>query len=144
MITHNQLLEMWEEDVNIDKHRLDDESLNIPKLHHKYLALLMDIKSKRIAFNHQLEDIKREKELYYSGQATAAVYKEKPFDTKLKTKAGIEKHVNTDHEVVKLEEKIEYMNILIEGVNHILENVKWRNQNIKSAIDWSRFQSGEL
>ena len=144
MITHDQLLDMWQQDVEIDKHQLDTESLNIPKLHHKYLCMLMDIKSKKIAYSHKLEDIKKEKELYYSGQATAAAYKEKPFDLKLKTKAGIEKHVNTDKEVVGLLQKLEYMEILVEGVNHILENIKWRNQNIKSALDWVKFQSGEL
>jgi len=144
MITHSELLEMWEQDSSVDKHHLDDESLNIPKLHHKYLSILMELKSKKIAFVHKLEDVKREKELYYSGQATADVYKEKPFDTRLKTKSGVHQHVNTDPDVVKLQERIEYMDVLIEGVNFILENIKWRNQNIKSAIEWVKFQSGEL
>jgi hypothetical protein len=144
MITHSELLDMWEQDSSVDKHHLDDESLNIPKLHHKYLSILMELKSKKIAFVHKLEDMKREKELYYSGQATADVYKEKPFDTRLKTKSGVQQHVNTDPDVVRLQERIEYMDVLVEGVNYILENIKWRNQNIKSAIDWVKFQSGEL
>jgi len=33
---------------------------------------------------------------------------------------------------------------LLEGVTHILDQIKWRNQSIKSAIDWARFTSGEL
>jgi len=144
MISHETLLEMWEADAPIDKSNLDRESVDIPKLHHKYLSILMEIKSKKIAFNHKLENIKKEKELYYSGQSTADVYKDKPFDTRLKTKAGIEKHVNTDPEVVTILQKIEYMDVLLEGVNHIMESIKWRNQNIKSTIDWVRFTSGEL
>lgn len=144
MISHEQLLEMWEADAPIDKSNLDRESVDIPKLHHKYLSILMEIKSKKIAFNHKLENIKKEKELYYSGQATADVYKDKPFDTRLKTKAGIEKHINTDPEVVTILQKIEYMDVLLEGVNHIMTQIQWRNSSIKSAIDWIRFTSGEL
>lgn len=143
-LTHEDLLSMWEQDASIDKSRLDDESVTIPNLHHKYLSLYMDLKAKKIAFTHKLEDMKKEKELYYSGQATSDVYKEKPFDLKLKTKGGIEKHVNTDPEVVKLMQRIEYMDVLIEGCHHILEQIKWRNQNIKNAISFIKFQSGEL
>jgi len=144
MLTHEQLLEMWENDAPINKTNLDQEAVDIPKLHHKYLKIIMDIRAKKIAINHQLEDLKKEKELYYSGQAQASVYKEKPFDLKLKTKGGIEKHVNTDPEVVTLLQRLEYMDVLLEGANHIMEQIKWRNSSIKSAIDWARFTSGSL
>jgi len=143
-LTHESLLEMWEQDASIDKTRLDDESVSIPNLHHKYLSVYLDLKAKKIAFNHRVEDLKKEKELYYSGQATADVYKEKPFDLKLKTKGGIDKHVNTDPDVVKLMQRIEYMDVLLEGCNHILTQIQWRNQNIKNAISFIKFQSGEL
>ena len=144
MMTHEELLEMWEADAPIDKHNLDEESVKIPKLHHKYLRVLMEFKSKKIAFQHKLEETKKDKELYYSGQATADVYKERPFDLKLKTKGGIEKHVNTDAEVVALLQKIEYMDVMIEGVQHIMTQIQWRNQHVRSAIDWNRFTSGSL
>ena len=85
--------------------------------------------------------IKAEEICYFSNPKD---YKDKPFDLKLKTKAGVEKHVNTDPEVVDLLKKIEYMDILLEGANHILEQIKWRNSSIKSAIDWARFTSGSL
>lgn len=143
-LTHSKLLEMWEEDAGIDKTVLDDEAVSIPKLHHKYLSLLMNTKAKKIALTHQLEDVKKDKELYYSGQATADQYKEKPFDLKLKTKGGIDKHVNTDPEVVKILQRIEYMDILIEGLGHIMTQIQWRNQHIKNALDWTKFTSGSL
>jgi len=144
MITHEQLLKMWEEDADIDRVSLDKESLAIPKLHHKYLTILMDIRSRKVAFNHQLETLKKEKEIFFSGQARPEEYKEKPFDLKLKTKAGVEKHVNTDPDVIKLMQKIEYFDILLEGVQHIMDQIKWRNSSIKAAIDWAKFTSGDM
>jgi hypothetical protein len=135
---------MWEEDADIDRVSLDKESLAIPKLHHKYLTILMDIRSRKVAFNHQLETLKKEKEIFFSGQARPEEYKEKPFDLKLKTKAGVEKHVNTDPDVIKLMQKIEYFDILLEGVQHIMDQIKWRNSSIKAAIDWAKFTSGDM
>ena len=144
MITHEELLDLWEKDAEIDKGNLDQAAVDIPKLHHKYLRIYLDLRSKKLGLGHKLEQIKKEKELYYTGQATSDVYKEKPFDLKLKTKSGIDKHINTDPDVILILERIEYMDVLLEGVNHILDQIKWRNQSIKSAIDWTRFTSGEL
>lgn len=143
-LTHEDLLNLWEQDCIIDKTRLDQESVDVPKLHHKYLTIYMDLKAKKVAYTHKLEELKKDKELYYSGQATASVYKEKPFDLKLKTKGGIDKHVNTDAEVVKVMQKIEYFDIMLEGVQHILTQIQWRNQNIKNAISFMKFTAGEL
>lgn len=142
MITHEKLLEMWDGDAGIDKHNLDQASVDVPKLHHKYLSIYMEMRSRKLALTHKLEDVKKEKELYYSGQATSDVYKDKPFDTRLKTKSGVERHVMTDADVVLIVQKIEYVDVMLEGVNHILEQIKWRSSSIKNAIDWARFTSG--
>ncbi|MCG7944945.1 MAG: recombination mediator protein UvsY [Candidatus Thiodiazotropha taylori] len=143
-MTHDELLALWDKDTEIDKTSLDDESLAIPKLHHKYLTIYLKIKANKIAYEHKLEILRKDKELYYSGQATSDIYKDKPFDIRLKTKAGVQKHVDTDPEVVVLLQKLEYMNVLLEGLNHILQQIQWRNQHIKSAIDWIKFQSGGI
>ena len=53
-------------------------------------------------------------------------------------------HVNTDPEVINMLQKIEYFDVLIQGVEHIMTQIQWRNSTIKSAIDFMRFTSGEL
>ena len=58
MLTHDELLKMWEKDASIDKTALDTASVDIPKLHHKYLSILMDLKAKKIAIFHKLDTIK--------------------------------------------------------------------------------------
>ena len=40
MITHEQLLDLWEKDAEIDKNNLDTTAASVPKLHHKYLKLV--------------------------------------------------------------------------------------------------------
>ena len=144
MLSHDELLNMWEEDAEIDKTSLDDESLSIHKLHSKYLRHYLSIKSKKIAYEHKVEAIRKDKEIYYSGQATSDVYKDKPFDTRLKTKSAIQKHVDTDPEVVNLLQKLEYMDVLIDGLTHILSQIQWRNQNIKNALEYLKWTSGNI
>lgn len=144
MITHEALLKEWEKDAKIDKTQLDDESVKVPKLHSKYLGYFMDAKTVKSRYLAKIEAIRKEKEMYYSGQATSDVYKDKPFDTKLRTKAGIERHVETDPEVVGIRQKVEYIDNILEGVSFILEQIKWRSQHIKNALDFMRFTSGSL
>lgn len=144
MITHEQLLDEWEQDSQIDRFKLDQDAVNTPSLHHKYLRMYMDIKAKKIAFTHKIEEMKKDLELYYSGQATADVYKAKPFDTRLKTKTGVEKHINTDPDILAIRTKIEYSDILLEGIQHILTQIQWRNQHVKNAIEFMKWQSGEM
>jgi hypothetical protein len=144
MITHEQLLELWEQDSTIDRHNLDKEALHVAKLHHKYLTHYMEVKARRIALIARLDVLRRDKEQYYSGQSTADKYKDAPFDTKIRTKAGIERYVNADPEFQACGAKIEYADLLLEGISHILESIKWRSQAVKNAIEWAKFQSGAL
>ena len=133
---------MWEKDAHIDKHQLDNSAAEVPKLHHRYLAIHLDVRARRIALISRLEVLTRDKTAYYGGQATADKYKEKPFDLKVRTKAEISRYVDADPEVQSVQQKIEYADLLLEGTTHILDSIKWRNQSIKNAVDWARFTSG--
>ena len=70
MITHEELLDLWEKDAEIDKGNLDQAAVDIPRLHHKYLRIYLNLRSKKLAEGHKLETVRKDKELYYTGQAT--------------------------------------------------------------------------
>lgn len=142
MLTHEELLQTWEQDAAMDKHQLDGEALNVAKLHSKYLKIFMDVKARRIALVSRQEVLLRDKTAYYGGQATSDKYKDKPFDTKVRTKAEIGRYVDADPEVQEVQQKIVYCDMMLEGLSFIMDSIKWRNQSIKNAIDWARFTSG--
>lgn len=142
MLTHEELLTEWEEDSVIDKHQLDNAATTVPKLHHKYLKYYMEIKARRIALVSKLDVLIKDKSAYYGGQATADKYKEKPFDIKIRTKIEIQRYVDADPEIQAVQQKIEYSDLMLQGVEFILESIKWRNQSIKNAIEWARFTAG--
>jgi len=142
MLTHEELSALWEKDAHIDKHQLDMEAIRIPLLHQKYLDHYLQVRARRIALESRLEVLQRDKSAYYAGQATSDKYKDKPFDLKVRTKAEIMRYVEADEDVQAITQKIQYCDLLIEGLNFILESIKWRNQSIKNAISWAQFTAG--
>ena len=84
----------------------------------------------------------RQKWIYYKGKATAAVYKELPFDFKLTTKEEINMFIESDDDIQKLQLKIDYIDQVLFFLDGVLKQIGSRNFQIKNAIEWERFQSG--
>ena len=142
IMKHDFLLSEWEKDSEINDIDLNKSSKNIPKIHAKYLGILANHKAMRISLNHKDESLRKDLEIYYSGQATADVYKKKPFDLKLKSKAAIDKHVSTDPQIISIRNKLEYIDVIIEATEYILKQISQQNFVIKNIIDFEKFRNG--
>ena len=68
-----EILNLWQKDVEIDKSHLDVEILNIPKLHHKYLKILSQERLIYKELDRKKKDIIQSLWMYYSGKANAAI-----------------------------------------------------------------------
>ena len=83
-----QILELWEIDAEMDQTEPGKELINIPKLHNKYLSILVKHKlaSKKAHFDYtRMRKIKWE---YYTGKFTQEDYELhgwEPFSLKLKS-----------------------------------------------------------
>ena len=141
---HDELLDMWEKDCKIDEQYLNTSSSDIPKLHSKYLRILIEAKARKMALLHKIEEVRKELEIYYSGQASAEVYKQRPFPLQLKTKSAIEQHVNTDPKMVGLLEKIEYQDVIVECTEFIMKQIHQQSFIIKNMIEFMRFREGSI
>ena len=51
-------------------------------------------------------------------------------------------YYNSDLDIQKSEEKIQYYKTLIEVLTEIIDNLKWRHQTIRNIISWKQFESG--
>ena len=71
-------------DLAMDEDLLDHESIKIPQLHSKYLNWLSDVRLFKIKKEQEYKRLLREKFEYYTGKSDAEVYKQKPFDLKIK------------------------------------------------------------
>ena len=137
-----QIQEMWEKDSKIDPDNLHDESLKIPQLHSKYYTLYNTITLLRERAREQYNKVRLERYNYYTGKATAEVYAEEPFPYKVREKDAIQRHLEADDKMNKVDMKIKYYDIILKFLEEIIRNISGRTYQIKNAIEWNKFQAG--
>jgi len=137
-----QIQEMWEKDSKIDPDNLHDESLKIPQLHSKYYTLYNTITLLRERSREQYAKVRLERYNYYTGKATAEVYAEEPFPYKVREKDAIQRHLEADDKMNKVDMKIKYYDIMLKFLEEIIRNISGRTYQIKNAIEWNKFQAG--
>ena len=137
-----QIQEMWEKDSKIDPDNLHDESLKIPQLHSKYYTLYNTITLLRERAREQYAKVRLERYKYYTGKATAEVYAEEPFPYKVREKDAIQRHLEADDKMNKVDMKIKYYDIMLKFLEEIIRNISGRTYQIKNAIEWNKFQAG--
>ena len=138
----DQIQEMWEKDSRIDPDNLHDESLKIPQLHSKYYTLYNTITLLRERAKEQYSKVRLERYNYYTGKASAEVYVEQPFPYKVREKDAIQRHLEADDKMNKVDMKIKYYDIMLKFLEEIIRNISGRTYQIKNAIEWNKFQAG--
>jgi hypothetical protein len=147
MIKLDDVLEMWKKDSVIDDINIDKSSIESAKLHSKYLEILtiykLHVKKKEMEFKVLLKD----KWLWYNNKMTKAEIDERGWDydptSGLKLlKGDMEYFYNSDPHIQRAQSHIDYLKTTVDAVSEILENIKWRHQNIKNIISWRQFTSG--
>ena len=137
-----QIQEMWEKDSKIDPDNLHDESLKIPQLHSKYYTLYNTITLMREKARTQYSKVRLERYNYYTGKAPAEAYVEEPFPYKVREKDAIQRHLDADDRMNKVDMKIKYYDVMLKFLEEIIRAVSNRTYQIKNAIEWNKFQAG--
>lgn len=138
----DQIQEMWQKDSVIDPDNLHDESLKIPQLHAKYYTIYNTITLLREKARETYNKVKLERYNYYTGKAPAEVYEEEPFPYKVRDKEALQRHMDADEKLTKIDLKIRYYDIMLKFLEEVIKMISNRNYSIKNAIDWNRFQAG--
>ena len=137
-----QIQEMWEKDSKIDPDNLHDESLKIPQLHSKYYTLYNTITLLRERSREQYAKVRLERYNYYTGKSPAEVYVEDPFPYKVREKDAIQRHLDADDKMNKIDMKIKYYDVMLKFLEEIIRAISNRTYQIKNAIEWNKFQAG--
>ena len=138
-----QLQELAEKDLNINDTELDLESLKTPQLHNKYLKHLTKFKLLLTRSQDDFNKIKKDKWEYYTGKADPAVYQLKPFNLKL-LRQDVDKYIESDDEWIKANQKVKYLETIVDFLDRTLRQISNRTFTIKNAIDWRKFTSGAI
>ena len=135
---------MVQEDVQIDNTNLDYEASVIPQQHNKYLSILSDEKLILAKLEADLNVLRRDKWLFYSGKLSSERLKElgwEPFELSL-IRQDLDKFIESDSDIIQLsmrivvqKEKVDY----IESVVKLVSNKIW---SIRASIEWIKFTQG--
>lgn len=137
-----QIQEMWQRDSVIDPDNLHDESLRIPQLHAKYYTVYNTLSLLRERAAETQKQVKLDRYRYYTGKSTAEEYAENPFPYKIREKDALQKYMDADEKLSKIDMKIIYYNTCLKFLEEIIKLISNRTFQIKNAIEWHRFQSG--
>ena len=147
-MTLDDILQMWKKDAAIDDILLDEETKKSANLHAKYLEIFslhkLELKKKEI----QMDALKKDKWRYYNGKMTQEEmdknnWKYDPFDGGTKPlKSDMDMYYNTDTDMVKLKAQIDYQKTIIETLEEIMGNIRWRHTHVKNILDFKKFTSG--
>jgi hypothetical protein len=138
----DEIQEMWERDSVIDPDNLHEESLKIPQLHSKYYTLYNTITLLREKARETYNRVRLERYNYYSGKAPAEAYVEEPFPYKVRDKDALQRHMDADERLNKIDLKVRYYDVMLKFLEEIIKMITNRNYSIKNSIDFMKFTAG--
>ena len=147
MLNLEDVLKMWAKDSEIDDIRLDEASKKTASLHAKYLEMLSVTKLQLKRRDMDFKILLKNKWLWYNGKMTKDQIDELGWEydalNGLKVLKGeMDYYYDADPHIQEAQAKIDYLKTLIETLEEIINNIRWRHSTIKNMIDWRKFESG--
>lgn len=143
-MTRDEILDEWNQDGIIDPAHLDIESLNIPRLHAKYLRYLSDEKMLLRASQSEYKKLYLTKYVWIT-QGDTKETKEKGWELPPQgciMKVEVDKFLDADEDLIKSRFKIFGQEEKVRILDDIMKSIHSRNFLIRAAIDFQRFQAG--
>ena len=140
----NELYEMVNKDLEIDKTELDTESLRTPQIHNKYLILHS---KEKLKLEHVLSEKKvkrRNKWLYYTGKMSEEDLERlewEPFDLKI-LKQDLDLYLDSDDDLCLMQDKMVLAKEKLNYVESFIKELNNRHWKIRNAIEWKKFTNG--
>ncbi len=140
-MTLDELKLQVQKDLKVDDEHLDTESLKNQEIKATYLDHKSRYELLLFKAKGDYKRLYREKWEYYGGKADAKIYATKPFDLKvLKTDLAV--YITSDEEVIDAENKIGYLETVVDYIKGVIKSVDNRGWDIKNAIEWKKFEAG--
>lgn len=141
----DDILVMWEADSHIDDNHLGEASTRTPKLHSKYLRLLVEAKIKKNKCDMDYNAMRKLKFRYYRGEMSRQELSELgweqwQYNKPLKTE--MDEFLKGDDDLVKLETRIQHIDTVVFAIESIMSQIKQRDFQLSNGIKWKQFLAG--
>lgn len=143
-MTLEEINVLWSIDSKMNESDLGGEALKIPKLHNKYYTLYVKEILRVKKLKAELKGLEMAKYEYFTGTMAEEDLKLrgwKPYSLKI-MKSEVSRYIDSDKDIIDLSLKIDYFMQTGSYLEDILKQIHSRNFQIKSALDWIKFQSG--
>ena len=139
-----EIQEVWSIDSEIDDFELDAELLKITKLHSKYYKMFSNENMMLYKLESELKLLQLDKfEFYTQGNTKETMEKGWTLPAKgMVIKSEVPMYMEADRDIIKLNLKIALQREKVEFLESIIKTFNNRGFNIKSAIEFRKFQAG--
>lgn len=142
----DEILEEWSRDCQIG-HKLEETSRDTPKLHAKYLGLLMHAKLQLKQSESKQRLLLKDKFLWYNGKLSQEEVERNnwapdPFDGLKVMKSDLNYWYESDKDIQASESRVVYFKTVVETLKEIVDALKWRHSTIRNMIEVRRFEAG--
>jgi hypothetical protein len=140
-----ELQTMWETDCQIDDNFLGEHSTTTPKLHAKYIKLLVNVKLKHTKYSSDYNLLRKNKFRLYRGELSREELTDlgwNQWQGVKPLKNEMDEFLSGDTELNTLKVKIQYLETMIYFLESILGQLKARDWQIKTAVEWKKFLAG--
>jgi len=144
-MTLDELQQLWEKDCEIDDNFLGENSTATPKLHAKYVKLLVNTKLKHTKLQADYALLRKNKFRYYRGELSRDELTNlgwEQWQGVKPLKNEMDEFLQGDSELVTLKIKIDYLETMIYFLESVLQQIKARDWQIKTAVEWKKFLAG--
>ena len=138
-----ELLEKIAKDFPINPADLQGEALKTTSLWCTYISIWSEEKLQLEKMEFTLRMLLSEKREYYSGNASAQIYKDNPWNGKTpRTESGLQKLIEADKDIISYREGQIVQKNKVEILMAALQECRQRGFSIKHAIDMIKFENG--
>lgn len=139
------IMSEWDKDSQLDRTKLDSVSLELPKMHAKYIRILSHERLLLRKYEADYKQLKFDKyDFYVDGWSEdhPDEWKDKAPARGRILKADVGRYLEADKDIINLSLKIGMQNEKIEVLKSIVDTISRLGFQVKNAIDWMRFQNG--
>lgn len=140
-----QLQEEWDRDSEIDDNYLGEHATKTPKLHAKYIKLLVNVKLKHTKLQSDYNILRKNKFRYFRGELSrdelqALDWSQWQGIKPLKNE--MDEFLQGDTELNTLRVKIDYLETMIYFLESVMKQLQSRDYQISTAVKWKMFLAG--
>lgn len=136
-----ELYNLIQEDTKIDRLDLVNELARCPNLFAKYLGMFQEEKLRLRIMKRKYDEMYKKRRDFYMGTASEEEYQEEMNERKV-LRQDVSIFLDADNKLQNQVDKVEHQHCIVDMLERVVDNLKYRSKTIDSMIQLIRFEGG--